>query len=38
VHAPDPLIVGQAGQVIQRTEHILGAALHPDTRRVKPGA
>lgn len=38
VHAPDPLIVGQAGHVIHRTEHILGAALHPETRRVKPGA
>ncbi|MCT4682303.1 MAG: polyphosphate kinase 2, partial [Roseicyclus sp.] len=36
-HAPDPLIVGQAGHVIQRADHILGASLHPDTRRVKPG-
>ena len=36
VHAPDPLIVGQAGHVIHRTEHILGAALHPETRRVSP--
>lgn len=35
-HAPDPLIVGQAGHVIQRAEHILGASLHPETRRVKP--
>lgn len=36
VHAPDPLIVGQAGHVIHRTEHILGAALHPETRRGRP--
>jgi polyphosphate kinase 2 len=34
-HAPDPLIVGQAGHVIHRSSHILGASLHPDTRRVK---
>jgi polyphosphate kinase 2 len=33
VHAPDPLIVGRADQVIHRAEHILGAALHPDQRR-----
>lgn len=38
VHAPDPLIVGQAGHVIHRTEHILGAALHPDARRPRPVA
>jgi polyphosphate kinase 2 len=31
-HAPDPLIVGQAGHVIHKSEHILGAALHPDAR------
>ncbi len=31
--APDPLIVGQAGHVIHKSEHILGASLHPDTRR-----
>ncbi|MBF9060606.1 polyphosphate kinase 2 [Rhodobacterales bacterium HKCCSP123] len=36
-HAPDPLIVGQAGHVIHKAEHILGASLHPDTRRVKAG-
>ncbi len=30
---PDPLIVGQAGHVIHRTDHILGAALHPRSRR-----
>ncbi len=34
VQAPDPLIVGMAGQVLQRSDHILGASLHPDTRRV----
>jgi len=34
-HRPDPLIVGQAGHVIHRAEHILGASLHPDTRKVK---
>jgi polyphosphate kinase 2 len=34
--APDPLIVGQAGHVIQRSSHILGTSLHPDVRRVKP--
>jgi polyphosphate kinase 2 len=32
-HAPDPLIVGQAGHVIHRAQHILGASLHPDARR-----
>ncbi|MBS0124627.1 polyphosphate kinase 2 [Thetidibacter halocola] len=32
--APDPLIVGGAGHVIHRSDHILGKALHPDTRRV----
>jgi polyphosphate kinase 2 (PPK2 family) len=34
-HAPDPRIVGQAGHVIHKADHILGASLHPDTRRVK---
>ena len=34
VHAPDPLIVGGAGHVIHRADHILGTALHPDQRRV----
>ena len=33
VHAPDPLIIGQAGQVIHQSEHILGASLHPEQRR-----
>ncbi len=31
--APDPLIIGQASQVIHGSEHILGASLHPDLRR-----
>ena len=31
--APDPLIVGQAHHVIHRSEHILGTALHPETRK-----
>jgi len=30
---PDPLIVGHANHVIHRSEHILGASLHPDLRR-----
>ena len=30
VGSPDPLIVGQAHHVIQRSEHILGNSLHPD--------
>ena len=34
VGLPDPLIVGGAGHVIGRSEHILGAALHPETRHV----
>lgn len=33
---PDPLIVGQAGQVVHKSEHILGASLHPDQRRNGP--
>jgi len=32
--APDPLIIGQASQVIHGSEHILGASLHPDHRRT----
>ncbi len=31
---PDPLIVGRASHVVQRSDHILGAALHPDQRRT----
>ncbi len=29
----DPLIVGGASHVIHRSDHILGTALHPDTRK-----
>ncbi len=32
---PDPLIVGQASQVIHSADHILGASLHPDHRRSR---
>ncbi|MDA0963412.1 MAG: polyphosphate kinase 2 [Proteobacteria bacterium] len=35
VGQPDPLIVGQAHHVIQRSDHILGTALHPDTRATR---
>ena len=31
--APDPLIVSTAQHVIHKSDHILGAALHPDHRR-----
>ncbi|MCP5037898.1 MAG: polyphosphate kinase 2 [Rhodobacteraceae bacterium] len=31
---PDPLIIGQAKQVIHGSDHILGASLHPDHRRA----
>jgi hypothetical protein len=34
VHAPDPLIVGRAGQVIHKADHILGTSLHPEMRRA----
>lgn len=33
VRPADPLIVGQAGHVIHRADHILGSSLHPDQRR-----
>lgn len=32
-HAPDPLICSSAGHVIHKADHILGTALHPDTRK-----
>ncbi|MCU0791182.1 MAG: polyphosphate kinase 2 [Nitratireductor sp.] len=32
-HAPDPLIVGQASNVIGRDDHILGKSLHPELRK-----
>ncbi|MEP2784470.1 MAG: polyphosphate kinase 2 [Pseudoruegeria sp.] len=37
VGEPDPLIVGSAGHVINKSEHILGHALHPDNRRKTSG-
>jgi polyphosphate kinase len=36
VRKPDPLIVGRAEHVVHRADHILGASLHPDHRRVRP--
>ena len=36
VTPPDPLIVGRAAHVVHSSEHILGASLHPDTRRARP--
>jgi len=33
VHQPDPLIVGKGSHVVQKSEHILGATLHPDLRK-----
>jgi len=35
---PDPEIVGPAAKVIHRDDHILGKALHPETRHVKNSA
>ncbi len=32
---PDPLIVGRASHVVHNSEHILGAAIHPEKRRKK---
>ena len=32
---PDPLIVGKASHVVHQADHILGASLHPDQRRVR---
>ena len=34
VQKPDPLIVGHAAHVVRKSEHILGAALHPNQRRA----
>jgi polyphosphate kinase 2 len=31
----DPMIVGHASHVLQRSEHILGTSMHPDTRHVR---
>lgn len=33
VRGPDPLIVGHSAQVIGKSDHILGASLHPDLRK-----
>ncbi|MEM0946136.1 MAG: polyphosphate kinase 2 [Pseudomonadota bacterium] len=35
VRAPDPLIVGRAQHVVHRSDHILGASLHPDLRHAR---
>lgn len=35
IKEPDPLIVGHAGHVIHRSEHILGKSLHPNSRHHK---
>jgi len=34
VQPPDPLLVGGASHVVHGSDHILGAALHPASRRV----
>lgn len=34
VGQPDPLIVGRASHVVEQSEHILGASLHPDQRKA----
>lgn len=35
VGQPDPLIVGNASHVVQGADHILGATLHPDQRKLR---
>lgn len=35
VGTPDPLIVGSSGDVIGRSDHILGTTLHPEQRRER---
>ncbi len=35
VGTPDPLIVGSSGDVIGKSDHILGRSLHPDHRRTR---
>jgi polyphosphate kinase 2 len=37
VQPPDPLIVGSVDHVIHGSDHILGAALHPENRRAGRG-
>ncbi|WP_371227145.1 polyphosphate kinase 2 [Roseovarius sp. 2305UL8-3] len=34
-HAADPLIVSSANHVVHESQHILGAALHPDQRKPR---
>ncbi|GGD47306.1 polyphosphate kinase 2 [Sinisalibacter lacisalsi] len=36
-YVPDPLIIGHASQVIHGADHILGASMHPEQRRVGQG-
>ena len=36
VRGPDPLIVGHTAQVLGRSEHILGASIHPADRKSQP--
>ena len=36
--APDPLIVGSSDDVIGRSQHILGSALHPEQKRDRSGS
>lgn len=35
VGVPDPLIIGQAGQVIKGAGHILDATVHPENRKAR---
>ena len=37
VRAPNPLIVGSSADVIGRSEHVLGASLHPDASKAVNG-
>lgn len=37
VRAPNPLIVGSSADVIGRSEHVLGASLHPDAGKAVNG-
>jgi len=38
VRGPDPLIVGHSAQVLGRADHVLGASLHPSSRKVTSGS
>ncbi len=35
VQGPDPLIIGSSSDVIGRSDHILGASVHPSKRKAK---